>query len=1036
MFFNLVPNFLKDTKKDYTIIPTYINPAILLFIFIFLTRILFMVLSTHSHPDVDTFSYWAYRLSNDGLKNFYYGDFFKDYPPLYMYVLYIIGNIANALKFEVYSVEYINLIKSFTFIFDALTCVFIYKICTDKFKLSVNNSFLLALLYGLNPAVIHNSAVWGQVDAINAFICVASLYYLTSKKYTVAYCLYVLAILNKPHSLIIGPIYLVSVINYFRDLDKKQDFIKFFFKYFFICIGIVILVYLPFVNGWDFSVFIDTYKSTLTQYPYATLNAFNFHAIFGGNFVDVNDTMFIISYATFGWIMICIATVLSIVFLLKNRTAQGIFFIAGFLNTWTFMFAHKMHERYLFISLIFFFMSYLYSKRKGSLILYIGFTITQYINTTDVLRMVVMDNDASIIKYSIAVIPYVNLILVGLMVYEYISLLKNPIELSPWEEVDKNDKYISKFFTYKVLEPIKSVRLPKLQKRDYIFMLILTGLYSCFTIFNIGQMYNPQTNWTGNAGDSVTFTFDENTDIDKIAVFLGSKNSKEIELEVNDITTPMTLTSVFKWVYEDIDQNTNEVTIYIPEDDTRIMEIGFLDSNNQVIGISNVTSNTDPSTLIDEQMFIPNGYSKVGNIYTGKSIEYPNDSNYMNSTYFDEIYHPRTAYEIVNGLDIYEITHPPLGKDIMAFFVSIFGMTPFAYRIGGVLFGIAMIPIMYLLAFYIFKDSKWAMFSALLMTFDFMHHTQTRIGTIDSYLTVFIMLSYLFMFKYYSMNIYEDKLEKSYIPLLFSGIFMGLAMATKWSGVYSAVGLAIIFFATIYHRYGEYLWYYKNENIEMISLARKYLVKIILVCFIFFVAIPVIIYFGSYIPYMRGSNFNSFSDIIGNQFYMLNYHGHLESTHPFESSWWMWPLNIRPMYYYAKTYGENIVGGISAFGNPAIWWMGIVALFYGFYKINGKDKHILFFIIVAYFAQYLPWIFISRTVYMYHYFPSTPFIILLITFMFKDRFKEINNKWVIIYLAIVVILFILFYPVITGIPVNSIYVDKVLRWFPSWVLTP
>ena len=36
-----------------------------------------------------------------------------------------------------------------------------------------------------------------------------------------------------------------------------------------------------------------------------------------------------------------------------------------------------------------------------------------------------------------------------------------------------------------------------------------------------------------------------------------------------------------------------------------------------------------------------------------------------------------------------------------------------------------------------------------------------------------------------------------------------------------------------------------------------------------------------------------------------------------------------------------------------------------------------------------------------------------------------------IYLGIVVILFIIFYPVLTGLPVSKTYVDA-LKWFSTW----
>jgi hypothetical protein len=44
----------------------------------------------------------------------------------------------------------------------------------------------------------------------------------------------------------------------------------------------------------------------------------------------------------------------------------------------------------------------------------------------------------------------------------------------------------------------------------------------------------------------------------------------------------------------------------------------------------------------------------------------PDSSSYLNSSYFDEIYHARTAWEHLNRIWPYEISHPPLGKELLS----------------------------------------------------------------------------------------------------------------------------------------------------------------------------------------------------------------------------------------------------------------------------------------------------------------------------------------------------------------------------------
>ena len=113
---------------------------------------------------------------------------------------------------------------------------------------------------------------------------------------------------------------------------------------------------------------------------------------------------------------------------------------------------------------------------------------------------------------------------------------------------------------------------------------------------------------------------------------------------------------------------------------------------------------------------------------------------------FDEVYHARTANEIVEGRTIYETTHPPLGKWWMSLGIRVFGMTPFGWRCVCALFGILMVPVSYAFMRKISRSTWIASFAALLIVFDFMHFTLSRIGTIDVIVGFFILLTFYLMY--------------------------------------------------------------------------------------------------------------------------------------------------------------------------------------------------------------------------------------------------------------------------------------------------
>ena len=411
----------------------------------------------------------------------------------------------------------------------------------------------------------------------------------------------------------------------------------------------------------------------------------------------------------------------------------------------------------------------------------------------------------------------------------------------------------------------------------------------------------------------------------------------------------------------------------------------------------------------------------------------------MNSTYFDEIYHARTAYEHINSLSPYENTHPPLGKLIISIGILIFGMSPFGWRFSGTLCGIIMLPVIYIFAKKMFKSTKAASFAMLLFALDFMHFTQTRIATIDVFVTLFIMLMFYFMYRYTKMSFYDTPLCKTFVPLGLSGLFFGLAAASKWTGIYGGAGLCVIFFVNLGQRIYEYYKVNGTKNAsaedkKAVSSMKRNVIYTLVFCVGAFVIVPAIIYCASYIPYLKAPDMHGFKSIIENQKSMFDYHSKLEATHPYSSFWYQWPIIFKPVWYYTNTVGENVRQTIAAFGNPLIWWVGLGAMVYVFIKAVRERKASLIFLCIAFLAQYLPWVGVTRCVFLYHYFPSVPFIILALTYLYNSARVKNSKRADITALAFVLmcaVLFAVFYPVLSGTAVSEKYIET-LRILPSW----
>ena len=211
--------------------------------------------------------------------------------------------------------------------------------------------------------------------------------------------------------------------------------------------------------------------------------------------------------------------------------------------------------------------------------------------------------------------------------------------------------------------------------------------------------------------------------------------------------------------------------------------------------------------------------------------------------------------------------------------------------------------------------------------------------------------------------------------------------------------------------------------------------KIFITCIIAFILIPLIIYLVSYVCFPNVYNYvnNGIKGLIYQTKDMYKYHSELTVTHPYQSSWYEWPFMIRPVWLYYSNYGGNLVSTISGIGNPFIWWIGALASIILMIKTFVKKEMDNIFIVIFILCSYVPYIFIGRAMFMYHYFPTLPFVMLAIVALMKYiTEKSKTTMYYKFYIALVIIAFLVFYPVSSGMVTTNEYVDS-LRWISTWV---
>lgn len=375
--------------------------------------------------------------------------------------------------------------------------------------------------------------------------------------------------------------------------------------------------------------------------------------------------------------------------------------------------------------------------------------------------------------------------------------------------------------------------------------------------------------------------------------------------------------------------------------------------------------------------------------------------------YFDEVYRVKTAQQFIALRGYTERVHPPLGMLLISLSILMLGDYSPVWRLSALLAGIGCIYAIYAITRKLTRNSRTGFWAAFLFALNGISLPLARIATFESVMLFFMLLSILCFLE----NEAEDGQAQAK-AFFFSGVFLGLALATRWVAATLLGPLALLWFK----RYRE-------------SKNRMLLIKHTL---IFFGIIPALIYFSSYliVPFIKG--FHG-SDIWKLQTNALHYHLTLKAGHHYASKWWTWPFMIRPIWYYFQRQ-HGLVYGILCIGNPAICWTIPVAMGYAGWRFFKEKSLVTLLIIVGFLTQWVAWAPVRRVTFFHYFNTAMPFVTMAAALVLEQLWQNKKfGRWVAIgYLLLVTGMFIYWYPLLTGYPISEWYFRNHL-WFKSWV---
>src|SRR6266404_3709414 len=219
---------------------------------------------------------------------------------------------------------------------DLLAGAFIFRVLWKRGSVSFNAALLATSAYLFNPALIFDSAYWGQTAAIHVLFMLLSVIAADRRRYDWAGAALAAAILTKPQAIAIAPLILLLAVREGGGLRLVGG-----------AAVATVLITAPFILAGSGGNVVQEYAQTTQYHPFVAPNAHNLWWFITGGRGWQSDTNLIglVSFRTAGLLTFTAATMLSLTLAWRDR--RSLFLVAAYQALAFFMLNTQIHENHL-----------------------------------------------------------------------------------------------------------------------------------------------------------------------------------------------------------------------------------------------------------------------------------------------------------------------------------------------------------------------------------------------------------------------------------------------------------------------------------------------------------------------------------------------------------------------------------------------------------------------------------------------------------------------------------------------------------------
>ena len=418
------------------------------------------------------------------------------------------------------------------------------------------------------------------------------------------------------------------------------------------------------------------------------------------------------------------------------------------------------------------------------------------------------------------------------------------------------------------------------------------------------------------------------------------------------------------------------------------------------------------------------------------------------------------------------VVHPPGGHWLIASGEALFGLDPFGWRIAAVVFGSLTVLVLARLVRRLTRSTVLGTMAGALLAVDGAHFVMSRIALLDVFLAFWIVAGVACLVVDHDRAMAADGIRSWWRRpwQLAAGLCLGMACATKWSGLYAlaAFGLLVVVWEVWARRAG---W--------------RGLLRTGVPAFGWIVLVAGAVYLVAWTGWLVnhevyearfGYGYGDYSAPWGTyldraptgflgetrdalrslwHYHQMTYAFHTggldTATHPYQSNPIGWLVLERPVGVDAQNdlpaaacgaaADSSCIRVVTILGNPAVWWTGALATVVAAIALVRTRDGRWAVPVVGVLSGWLPWFAnADRPIFSFYAVTVVPFMIVAIAMVTGAAYRRattVRGRYVVGALAGALVvtaigLFWYFHPILTDqlIPYDA-WFDRM--WFSSWI---